>query len=224
MYFLIIAVVIRCIKNKFHNENCSSKDFSFRYNLVFGKKEVALDIVDYNNKNDALISHADGYIICYSINDKQSFKDITMYLDKILDANMKQPKIALVGNKSDLYLERQVPSSAGNQFAKDIDALFYETSARIPVIDIRQIFYDLFKAIKSSNKLKKTPRNSFDFGSQLDLHSLFNHSAMNPIGYTNTGSRKTRSSNNNNVGYFSKTLKRFSPKADIRKSSLDIYF
>ena len=152
--------------------------------MIIGKKKTAcLDIVDFNDKNDALISCADAFIICYAINDRKSFKAIDSYLGKIVEANIKSPKIAIVGNKIDLYNDREVTSSEGLKLAKEISGLFYETSAKVPVIDVRQVFYDLYQTLKNNLKRsKKGKRNSIELESASDVFSLLNYSIINNTG------------------------------------------
>lgn len=177
------ALVSRCIQNVFPKESVSGKDLSHRYSMIIGKKKTAcLDIVDFNDKNDALISCADAFIICYAINDRKSFKAIDGYLEKIVEANIKSPKIAVVGNKIDLYNDREVTSSEGLDLAKEINGLFYETSAKVPVIDVRQVFYDLYQTLKNNLKRsKKGKRNSIELESS-DVFSLLNYSVINNTG------------------------------------------
>lgn len=185
------AIVTRCIKNKFYKSLVSGRDLSYRYNANFGKKPVPLDVVDFNGKNDALISCADGFILCYSITDRKSFDAIDDYLDKIVDANIKHPKITIIGNKSDLYRDREVTSAEGFLLAKEINGQFYETSAKIPVIDIRQVFYDLYKAIKNSKKIRKDKKDSFDYESSDDYgitdQAMLNSSGL--LGYSRCSQR-----------------------------------
>lgn len=190
--FFLIALVSRCINNTFPETSLPGKDISHRYNMAFGKKRktVSLDIVDFNGKNDALISCADGFVICYSIDDQKSFDAIDSYLDKIVEANIKSPKIAVVGNKIDLYNMREVSSNEGLQLAKDVNGLFYETSAKVPVIDVRQVFYDLYKSIRNAKRsTKKGKRNSLELESS-DVFSLLNYSIINNsgiLGRSNSG-------------------------------------
>jgi Ras family. len=182
--------VSRCIKNVFPDTSASGKDLSHRYNMSLNKKKtVCLDIVDFNGKNDALISCADGFIICYAIDNRKSFEAIDSYLDKIVEANIKSPKIAIVGNKIDLYNQREVTSNEGLELAKEINALFYETSAKVPVIDVRQVFYDLYQSLKNVKRSKKSKRGSFEFESS-DVFSLLNYSIINNSGVIGRSSTK----------------------------------
>lgn len=202
----------RCIKKQFPMETLPCKDLSSRFNLLVGKKDIALDIVDFNNKNDALLSCADGFIICYAINDRDSFLNIKDYLHKILDTNLHRPSISIIANKSDLYTERRVSSREGYQLAKHVNALFYETSAMLPVIDIRQIFYDLCIAIKNSNKPKKRGTCELEIS---DLHNIIYQSVIKAtglFGYTRA----------NESSMISDKLKHLNQQSGFRESSLDI--
>jgi len=176
------ALVSRCLQNTFPQDSSSGKDISHRYNMTINKKKsVCLDIVDFNDKNDALISCADAFIICYAINDRKSFEAIDAYLDKIVEANIKSPKIGIVGNKIDLYNDREVTSTEGLELAKEINSLFYETSAKVPVIDVRQVFYDLYQSLKNAKRSKKGKRGSIELESS-DVFSLLNYSIINNSG------------------------------------------
>ena len=90
-----------------------------------------------------------GYVLVYSIDSMKSFEVVQVLYDKIVDlvGNPKVP-VVLVGNKKDLEVtieenvgvvdsdklfdqnEREVTRAEGEKYAKDIKAVFLETSAK----------------------------------------------------------------------------------------------
>lgn len=72
-----------------------------------------------------------GYVLVYSIDSAKSFEVIQVLYDKIVDllGNPKVP-VVIVGNKADLEAEREVSKEDGEKLAKELSAVFIETSAK----------------------------------------------------------------------------------------------
>nr|XP_004206336.1 ras-related and estrogen-regulated growth inhibitor [Hydra vulgaris] len=170
------ALVHLCVKNLFQPIAPSGKDVAHR---LLTAKNAVVDLIDFNGKNDALISCADGFIICYSITDRKSFENIESILIKIVDLNIKRPKIAIIGNKNDLDDQRQVSVSDGLNFAKELKVLFYETSALVPSIDFRQVLNELRKSILSSRKSEKKVKHTNFLSSENLLNEVLDKSIIN---------------------------------------------
>ena len=107
-----------------------------------------------------------GYVLVYSIDSMKSFEVVQVLYDKIVDlvGNPKVP-VVLVGNKKDLEVnkdnsgivdrgelfpqtEREVTRAEGEKYAKDIKAVFLETSAKdnfcvTDMFQVRAIFYSI---------------------------------------------------------------------------------
>ena len=62
--------------------------------------------------------------------DTQSFLHTSKWIDEVNTARGKDVLIVLVGNKTDLVDQRQVPTDEGEAKAKEHGALFMETSAK----------------------------------------------------------------------------------------------
>ena len=71
---------------------------------------------------------AHGLVLVYSIDSRRSFEFIEMMLHTEADISSKQ--LTIIGNKSDLELERQVTTAEGEAFARKHGARFFETSAK----------------------------------------------------------------------------------------------
>ncbi|RZC39150.1 GTP-binding protein Rheb [Asbolus verrucosus] len=72
-----------------------------------------------------------GYVLVYSITDIRSFEVVGTIFHKLQDLNGKiQVPVVLVGNKTDLHMERIISYEEGKKLAEDWNAIFLETSAK----------------------------------------------------------------------------------------------
>jgi small GTP-binding protein len=70
-------------------------------------------------------------ILVYSINNKDSFRDIDLWVKELKSNNSPDTKLILVGNKLDLQDKREISYEEGKKFAKDFGFIdFFETSAK----------------------------------------------------------------------------------------------
>ena len=95
-------------------------------------------------------------IIVYSIDKKNSFKDINLWIKEIRVNSSPDIKIVLIGNKSDLDKDRQVSYEEGKKYLDDDEVLkFFETSAKTGE-NIKKLFEEisiiLYKDYKYFNK------------------------------------------------------------------------
>ena len=84
---------------------------------------------DYQTMMDEWIKAADGFLLLFAINDKESFDALKEKLLRIKKNSKAQAPIVLVGNKCDLEDKRQIDKQQGMDFAQQIGAKYYETSA-----------------------------------------------------------------------------------------------
>lgn len=66
-------------------------------------------------------------ILVYSVNSKDSFDCLNSWYDEVQEKIEQRPKYVVIGNKIDL--ERKVETKEGYDYAKSIDADFFEVSA-----------------------------------------------------------------------------------------------
>ena len=69
-------------------------------------------------------------MVVYDITKRQTFDNIQTWLDDVRNESPKNALIILIGNKIDLYQERQISYDEGNDFAKKNEIMFAETSAK----------------------------------------------------------------------------------------------
>ena len=86
---------------------------------------------------DSWISYADGFILVYSIDDKESLEVVKGKYEKIIKNKTGQdPKIILAGNKCDLIDKRKIEQSTVAEVCKERNISFMETSALVREIVI----------------------------------------------------------------------------------------
>ncbi|XP_030761862.1 GTP-binding protein Rheb homolog [Sitophilus oryzae] len=92
-----------------------------------------------------------GYVLVYSITSQKSFEVAKSIYDRLLDITGKiQVPVVLVGNKTDLHLERQVSSADGKKLAEEWNAIFLETSAK-ENLSVSDVFHLLLTEIEKAN-------------------------------------------------------------------------
>ena len=84
---------------------------------------------DYQTMVDEWIKAANGFLLLFAINDKESFDALKDKVDRIKKNNKENLPIVVVGNKCDLEDKRQIDKQQGMDYAKSIGAKYYETSA-----------------------------------------------------------------------------------------------
>ena len=99
---------------------------------LLNHQEVQMVIFDtagqekYRSMSKSNFKNADGILLVYSVTDKQSFADISRWMEDINEQNCKS-KIIIVGNKLDLP-DRVVSYEDGKKLADNFKCEFYETT------------------------------------------------------------------------------------------------
>ena len=84
---------------------------------------------DYQTMIDEWIKAANGFLLLFAINDKESFEALKVKVTRIKKNNKGDLPIIIVGNKCDLESSREVDKQTALDYAKTIGAKYYETSA-----------------------------------------------------------------------------------------------
>ncbi|XP_044742173.1 GTP-binding protein Rheb homolog [Chrysoperla carnea] len=92
-----------------------------------------------------------GYVLVYSITSQKSFEVVKLIYEKLLDVTGKvHVPIVLVGNKTDLHMERAVSTEEGRQLAENWKAAFLETSAKQNE-SVADVFHTLLMEIEKAD-------------------------------------------------------------------------
>ena len=99
-------------------------------------------------------------ILIYSITSRGTFKDIgKVWVNQIrTHCNDGETFLVLIGNKTDLEDFREVSKQEGLELAKQIGALFWETSAKTGE-NVQAVFEDICKTLDESDNISLTSMN-----------------------------------------------------------------
>ncbi|PRP87661.1 hypothetical protein PROFUN_02361 [Planoprotostelium fungivorum] len=160
------ALTIRFMRNFFVEEYDPTIEENYRKQVQVDEDVCLLDILDtagqeeFNAMRDSYMRGGQGFILVYSIIDRESFNRIPL-----LHAHLLQTKenpivpCVLVGNKSDMAEDREVSLNEGQQLAKSFNCPYLEASARDRV-NVDEIFFEVVRQVrtqddKNPNKSKK---------------------------------------------------------------------
>ena len=129
------SLIFRYIHNLFPSEHEPTIEETYTTSFTTEKgEERKFKIIDTSgdeaNQNflEEWICNAHGFILFFSINDNESFEKIKKIFDIIKKNNCQKLPIILVGNKLDLENERKVTKQDAEDFAKSINASYFELS------------------------------------------------------------------------------------------------
>lgn len=69
-------------------------------------------------------------MVVYDITERQSFENVSKWVEDVSNYAPRDVELILVGNKNDLSEQRQVSYDEGNDLANKYEMAFYETSAK----------------------------------------------------------------------------------------------
>eukprot|EP01129_Flabellula_baltica_P014456 TRINITY_DN6917_c0_g1_i1.p1 TRINITY_DN6917_c0_g1~~TRINITY_DN6917_c0_g1_i1.p1 ORF type:complete len:942 (-),score=196.83 TRINITY_DN6917_c0_g1_i1:743-3568(-) len=99
-----------------------------------------------------------GAIAVYDVTDYSTFENCAQWLEEIKEECKEDVLILLVGNKSDLELERSVPTNVATKYARENGLFFLETSAKTGS-NVRKAFRIILEEIYQQTKRVVNTRN-----------------------------------------------------------------
>eukprot|EP00041_Stephanoeca_diplocostata_P029880 m.890506 g.890506 ORF g.890506 m.890506 type:complete len:201 (+) comp23650_c0_seq5:483-1085(+) len=152
------ALTIQFIQSNFVDEYDPTIEDSYRKQCVIDEEVALLDILDtagqeeYRAMREQYMRTGEGFLLVYSIVDKNSFDEIKGFHSQILRVkDCDTFPMILVGNKSDLSSERQISESDRTELGKQLKIKTIETSAKLRE-NVDPCFYDLVREIRKYNK------------------------------------------------------------------------
>ncbi|KAF0427354.1 ras-2 [Gigaspora rosea] len=131
------SLTIQFVENYFVDSYYPTIENTFNKVIRYRGQEIAAEIIDTAGQDEHSIlnsTHAvgiHGYILVYSITSRQSFEMIKIIRDKILNYTGRESvPIVLVGNKTDLHLQRQLTPEEGRELASQWHCAWTEASAK----------------------------------------------------------------------------------------------
>ena len=132
-----------CISQRYINESFENQPGStlgasyFQKLLEIDGKPVRLDIWDtagqerYRSMGKMFYKDAHIVLFIYDITDEKSFIELKdVWYNELKKTGEKNTVLAVVGNKSDLYLNEKVEENEARKWAKEIGAIFGLVSAK----------------------------------------------------------------------------------------------
>ena len=176
------------IKNTFDDAYNATVGFEFfTFNIKLNGKVVKLQIWDtcgqelYRSLITNFYRNSSLAMMVYSINSKESFDNVEMWLRELRTHSNPDVKVFLIGNKSDLEAEREVTTEQGENFYKQNNlSLFMESSAKtgfntqkifVKAAEILYEDYNKYKDDNSSNDMGSTDENNVNNRQKLDIHN-----------------------------------------------------
>jgi GTPase KRas protein len=140
------ALTFRFINNKFPTEHDTTIEDSYSIPAKIDDIQCQLEILDtagqddYQTMLDTWVNSADGFILVYSIDNKESFESTKTRYDRIIKLKEGQKvSIVVVGNKCDLADKRKVSREEVDSYCKSHHINFLEASA-LNTINVKETF------------------------------------------------------------------------------------
>ena len=164
------AMSFRFINNKFPTEHDTTIEDAYSIPAKIDDIQCQLEILDtagqddYQTMLDTWINSADGFILVYSIDNKDSFESTKTRYDRImkLKANQKV-SIVVVGNKCDLEEKRQVTREEVESYCNENKIYFLEASA-LKTINIKETFLCVARGLLQIQFPEKYKKGDSDKG------------------------------------------------------------
>lgn len=131
------SITIQFVENQFVDSYDPTIENTFSKTVKIRGQDYQLDLIDtagqdeYSLVPQSYIMNIDGYVLVYSVTSYKSLEVVKVIYEKLLDmTGKKQVPLVLVGNKTDLRMEREVSADEGKRLADQWRAAFCETSAK----------------------------------------------------------------------------------------------
>ncbi|KAJ5072494.1 ras-like protein [Anaeramoeba ignava] len=149
------ALTIQFVHSKFIEVYEATIEDSYRRQVQVDEQVVNLDILDtagqeeYAVIRDTHLRSGDGFLVVFAISSKDSFDEVPNFIEQIQKAKeTNEFPLVLVGNKSDQESLRQVTRKEAENYAKVLNCLYIETSAKLRH-NVDEIFHSITKRIRS---------------------------------------------------------------------------
>ena len=131
------ALSIRFVQNSFVKDYEPTISNNYNKTVTIDHQTYSVDILDTAGMEGGealkpnIFRSRDCFILVYDITDRSSFENVPQIHEDILRIReVSSVPCCLVGNKCDLVGDREVKTEEGQQLAKELGAIFFETSAK----------------------------------------------------------------------------------------------
>lgn len=157
------SLLTQYVEDDFHDVFISTIGIDFRNKtLQIDGKRVKLRIWDtagqerFRTLTTQFYRGSQGVLMVYDITNRETFTNITHWMQQIKDNVETDPQILIVGNKSDLSSQRQVTLKEAMKLAKSYGCQHFEVSAKTDQ-GVKVAFQRLAEEVVH-NQIKKAPK------------------------------------------------------------------
>lgn len=142
------------------NEYCPTIFENYFSNINIENKAQRIQIYDtsgqenYKSFRTTSYGHADVFILCFSLNDKESLSNVKEIWFPEIKNTRQNAKIILVGTTLD-HFNRVVTSQNGEDMSKIIDANYYIECNLFDINQVNYVFESAAKAVIYGKRKKK---------------------------------------------------------------------
>jgi len=160
------TITIQFVENHFVDSYNPTIENTFHKTIRFKGNDYEAEIVDTAGQDEYSIFQKHysigihGYILVYSVTSRKSWEMISILNDKILNAlgTEKVPRV-IVGNKTDLILERKVSKEEVDALSKKWGCAFIECSGKLNE-RIDEIFTTMIAEIEKDSSPLPAPNSN----------------------------------------------------------------
>ncbi|CAG9816454.1 unnamed protein product [Phaedon cochleariae] len=151
------SLSIQFVEGQFVDSYDPTIENTFTKSTRINSQDYELKLVDTAGQDEYSIFPSQysidvhGYVLVYSITSAKSFDVVKSIYEKLLDITGKEHvPVVLVGNKTDLHMERTILYDDGRRLADEWKAIFLETSAK-QHSSVSEIFHILLTEIEKAD-------------------------------------------------------------------------
>ncbi|XP_077320146.1 ras-related and estrogen-regulated growth inhibitor-like protein [Lithobates pipiens] len=159
------ALTVRFLTRRFIGEYVGTESI-YTHNVMVDGRETFFSIWDsvcpqnpslQTCISDEQLRWADGFIVVYSICNRDSFNVVRQQLQRIRQQKKRQglAPVIIVGNKRDLQHRREVSSEEGRMLAIGSDCGFFEISAAETYHGSLVVFHQLLESVRENRNANK---------------------------------------------------------------------
>lgn len=158
------ALTVKFVTGQFVEKYDPTIEDFYRKEIDVDHNPSILEILDtagteqFASMRDLYIKNGQGFLLIYSLLNRQTFTDLKPMRDQILRVkNADSVPLILVGNKSDMFDEREVSANEAKLLAEEWGCPHFETSAKSNT-NVDEVFTEIVRRMKTTQKSSSSKR------------------------------------------------------------------